>query len=193
MTFHCIKFIPFCHLHHMMFYPELICFFAIQAMGWKHLLTCHGIYFLWCLWPGIWRTVSGTCSRNQLTRPSAGSHVCVCAADLQRSLWSVLCIRNLTLMHLSSAVGKFCRVCLKLLHSHFPEAFGNPWSSPSFASDPAIWDPPLPRWSILQQGGAKRIWLQTWAASSSLLQWGQIFKGKPAMAVNLGSCGGSSL
>lgn len=150
-------------------------------MGWKHLLTCHGTYFLsWCLWLRIWRTVEGTWTRNQLTPPPVGSCACVCTAYLQRSTWFVLCIRRLTLIRLSSEARKFSRVHLKHLHSHFPEAFGNPWSSQSFASNPAIWDPPLLRWSLLQDRGAKRIWLQTWVASNPLLIQGPDLQRKPS-------------
>lgn len=150
-------------------------------MGWKHFLMCHGVYSLsWCLWLWIWRTAEGTWTGNQLNPPSVGSRACVCTAYLQRSIWFLLCIRRLTLVLLSSVRRKFCRVCLKHLHSCFLKAFGNPWSSRNFASNPAIWDPPLLQWSILQERGAKRIWLQTWVASNPLLIWGADLQRRPS-------------
>lgn len=102
-------------------------------MWWKLLLSCLSylcIYFLsWCIWLGIWRTVAGTWSGEPTNSSS-----CIFTAYLQRSVWIVLCIRRLTLIHLSSVLRKFSKVHLKHLHSHSPEAFWFPWSRVSLES-----------------------------------------------------------
>lgn len=95
-------------------------------------------FLCWCFWLGIRRTVAGAGARNQPTPPE-GSHACICASWVQRSIWFIPCIRRWTLIYLSSVVWKFSNFQSETPNIRFREAFG----CQSFATNPAIWDPPL--------------------------------------------------
>lgn len=129
MRFHCINFTSFCHWQsNLLFWINLFLSNKKQCDGNFFCLVMASICF-----PGAFDLEFGE-QWQELEWGTNNSFSCIFTADPQRSVWLVLCIRRLTLIHLSSVLRKFSRVHLKHLHSHSPEAFQYPWSRVSLES-----------------------------------------------------------
>lgn len=129
MRFHCINFTSFCHWQsNLLFWINLFLSNKKQCDGNFLYLVMASVCF-----PGVFDLEFGE-QWQELEWGTNNSFSCIFTADPQKSVWLVLCIRRLTLIHLSSVLRKFSRVHLKHLHSHSPEAFPYPWGRVSLES-----------------------------------------------------------